>query len=118
MKKLLKRLQTLNEELDLYKKQQQKYSRLVNDTIVNINKVKNQIDPPPIEFTDHAKIRYIERFTTFNLDSIFASLIDEYKDTIYKAGGNCKLQCGDDYLVIRDFKIITIINKKEINDVT
>lgn len=118
-KQVEKRIEKLSKDLEGYKSAQAKYSKLVNDTILTIRTLNLQLNRKEIEFTEHAKIRYLERvMPMYNIDinKHLQSFIDLYRDNIYRLGGSgtITMPSGDSLLriVVKDFKIITIIDKE------
>lgn len=118
-KQIEKRIEKLSKDLEGYKSAQAKYSKLVNDTILTIRTLNIQLNRKEITFTDHAKIRYLERVLPLynvDIDKHLQSFIDLYKDNIYKLGGSgtITMPSGNNLIrvVVKDFKIITIIDKE------
>jgi len=111
-KSLKAELKRLRNELELAKELQKKYNKLINETKDKIKEIEILLNPPEIEFTDHGLVRYVSRICKINLKIYEIKFIEKYKDTIYSQGGTCTILHDNLKVVIRDFKIITVIDVK------
>lgn len=111
MNQLKKRLAEIERKLEHKKLLQKNLSREINALIEKVNLIKNNINPPEITISDHALIRYIERFSLIPLDEYKESINNRFRESIYKINGNGSLTIDNIKIICKDFNIVTIVNK-------
>ncbi len=109
-KSKLKRLETLRSNLVLTKEKQKYYNKKITQLQKEVNQLELELEIHEITFTDHALIRYLERFGNLDIKAITNNLIKEYEKLIRDNKGNCKIKHKGLVFIVKDYKIITILN--------
>ncbi len=107
----LKRLDQLKSDLEVHKNEQKRHNVQISILLEKIKKQEELLDVQPITFTDHALVRYLERIGNLDIRGVTQNLIDTYTDIIRQQKGNCAIVHNNMKLIVKDYKIITIVNK-------
>lgn len=87
------------------------YKKILNQ-IIDVRRYideLNKVDNATIRVTDHAILRYIERFQAFDKAPIVDSILKKIDvDNLKKLGGNVVLKADGMRIVIENFTVITI----------
>ena len=103
-----KQINKLEQELELAKAQQRRYSVDINKLIYKIKMFMFMLNPPEILVSDHAMIRYLERVELLDTNRIKTKLIKKYEKLIIDNNGTINIHENDMTIVVEDFKFITI----------
>lgn len=69
---------------------------------------------PPLQVSDHALVRYLERVKGLDREAIEAEMItDDLVEQVRVLGGNGKFVSEGRRVIIRDFLIVTIYHREK-----
>jgi hypothetical protein len=102
-------IQKLSIEIKEKRLTQFKKKKELAEILIKLEQSKNNqsID---IELTDHAIVRYLERFYKLNIDNVRKEILTpEIIEMTQKMGGNYKFTLNEVDFIIKDYKLVTII---------
>lgn len=118
-KNIEKRISQLDSEIEYHKGLVKIHTKKVNELILTRKVLTASKD---IEVKDHAIMQYLRRVGTaiINPDvfrnetlKIQEEILAEHKDTIIKYGGNLTITYKGVSFIVKDYKIITVIDRNK-----
>ncbi len=107
----LKKLAELKSRLEKHKDLQKRYNRSISLLSREVEELELELNVKEITFTDHALVRYLERFGNLDVKGIANNLIVEYEEHIRAQKGKCNIIHNGLKFVVKDYTIVTILTK-------
>lgn len=109
LQKTRRELDRLNAQLRRMEQQKADLERERDEVADKLARIENH----EIAWTDHGLLRYLERVRgePFDSEALLAEVItDELQNLVRQLGGSGKFPCGQYTLVLRDHRIVTVLD--------
>ncbi|MGK6342807.1 hypothetical protein ACMGDK_11245 [Chryseobacterium sp. DT-3] len=111
-----KNLKKIEDEINILKNAQTDLSRRISEHTKHKEIILKKIfdkNPDKIDVADHAIVRHIERVHKIDIQALKKEIITpELKENALRLGGSGKYIFDGISYILKDYKVVTIINKK------